>query len=53
MKAVICHLPRNTPAEYTSDGLVSHGFDVISVKLMTVTHQSPSDGSTNINLPLS
>jgi hypothetical protein len=32
IKAVIRHLPHNTPAEDISDGLVSLGFDVISVK---------------------
>jgi hypothetical protein len=51
MKAVIRHLPHNTPAEDISDGLVSLGFDIISVKQMTATHRSPSDGSTTINLP--
>jgi hypothetical protein len=51
MKAVIRHLPHNTPAEDIYDGLVSLGFDVISVKKMTVTRRSPSDGSTIINLP--
>jgi hypothetical protein len=51
-KAVMRHLPHNTPAEYISDGLVSLGFHVISVKQMTATCQSPSYGSTTINLPL-
>jgi hypothetical protein len=32
MKAVIRHLPHNTPAEDITDGLVSLGFDIISVK---------------------
>jgi hypothetical protein len=32
IKAVIRHLPLNTPAEDISDGLVNVGFDVISVK---------------------
>jgi hypothetical protein len=52
MKAVICHLPHNTPAEDISDELVSLGFHVISVKQMTATRWSPSEGSTTINLPL-
>jgi hypothetical protein len=52
MKAVIRHLPHNTPAEDIYDGLVSHGFDVISVKQITATHQSPTEGSKTINLPL-
>jgi hypothetical protein len=34
------------------DGLVSLGFDVISVEQVTATRQSPSEGSTIINLPL-
>jgi hypothetical protein len=37
IKAVISHLPHNTPAEDISDGLVSIGFDVVSVKQMTAT----------------
>jgi hypothetical protein len=37
VKAVIRHLPHNTTAEDISDGLVSLGFGVISVKKMTVT----------------
>jgi hypothetical protein len=52
MKAVIRHLPQSTPAEDISDGLVSPGFDVISVKQMIATRRSLSDGSTTINLPL-
>jgi hypothetical protein len=32
MKAVIRHLPHDTPAEDISDRLVSLGFDVVSVK---------------------
>jgi hypothetical protein len=31
IKAVICHLPHNTPAEDISDGLVSLDFDVVRV----------------------
>jgi hypothetical protein len=50
MKAVIRHLPHNTSAEDISDGLVSLGFYVISVKQMTATRRSPSDGSITINL---
>jgi hypothetical protein len=52
MKAVIRHLPHNTPAEDISDGLVSLGFDVITVKQMTATHRSLPDGPKTINLPL-
>jgi hypothetical protein len=50
MKAVIRHLPHNTPAEDISDGLVSLGFDVISVKQMTATRRSPPEGSKTIDL---
>jgi hypothetical protein len=53
MKAVISHLPHNSPAEDISDGVVSLGFDVISVKQMTATRRSPSEGTTVINLPVS
>jgi hypothetical protein len=52
MKAVIRHLPHNTHAEDISDGLLSLGFDVISVKQMTATRRSPYDGPTTINPPL-
>jgi hypothetical protein len=52
MKAVIRHLPHNTPADDISDGLVNLGFDVMSVKQMTATRRSSSDGSAIINLPL-
>jgi hypothetical protein len=51
IKAVIRHLPENTPAEDISDGLVSLGFDVISVKQMTTSRRTP-EGTNNINLPL-
>jgi hypothetical protein len=50
MEAVVHHLPHNTLAEDISDGLVSLEFDVTSVKQMTVTRRSPSDGSTTVNL---
>jgi hypothetical protein len=51
IKAVICHLPPNTPAEDISDILVNLGFDVISVKQMRTTRRSPSEGTTTRNLP--
>jgi hypothetical protein len=41
IKAVIRYLPLITPAEDISDGLVSLCFDVIRVKQMTATCQSP------------
>jgi hypothetical protein len=34
IKAVVRHLPSNTPAQDISDGLVDLGFDIISVKQM-------------------
>jgi hypothetical protein len=52
IKAVIRHLPLNTPAEDISDGLVNLGFDIISVKQMSTTRRSSADGPNNINLPL-
>jgi hypothetical protein len=51
VKAVIRHLPSNTPAKDISDGLVDLGFDVISVKQMSSARRSP-DGSNPITLPL-
>jgi hypothetical protein len=51
IKAVIRHLPYTTPAEDISDGLVSLGFDVVSVKQMTSTRRSPPEESKVINLP--
>jgi hypothetical protein len=52
IKVVIRHLPINTPAEDISDGLVSLGFDVISVKQMTTTRRSSPDDPKTTNLPL-
>jgi hypothetical protein len=49
---VIRDLPQNTPAEDISDGVVSLGFDVVSVKQMTATRRSPPEESKTINLPL-
>jgi hypothetical protein len=46
------HLPLITLAEDISDGLVSLGFDVISVKQMTTTLHSPPKGTTTINITL-
>jgi hypothetical protein len=51
IKAVLRHLPSNTPAQDISDGLVDLGFDVISVKQMSSARWSP-DGSKPITLPL-
>jgi hypothetical protein len=52
IKAVIRHLPHNTPAKNISDGLVSLGFDVVSVKQMTTTRRSPPEESKVSSLPL-
>jgi hypothetical protein len=52
IKAVIRHLPQNNPTEDISDGLVSLCFDVVRVKQMTATRQSPPEESKIINLPL-
>jgi hypothetical protein len=51
-KAVIRHLPSNTPAQDVSDGLTDLGFDIISVKQMSGTRRSTSEGSVPRNLPL-
>jgi hypothetical protein len=52
IKAVIRHLPLNTPAEDISKGLMNLGFDIISVKQMSTTHRSPSQGTISKNLPI-
>jgi hypothetical protein len=52
IKAVIRHLPSNTPAQDISDGLVDLGFDIISVKQMSTNRRSPSEGALRKNLPL-
>jgi hypothetical protein len=50
VKAVLRHLPSNTPEQDISDGLVDLGIDVIGVKQMSSAHRSP-DGSKPITLP--
>jgi hypothetical protein len=52
IKPVTHHLHQNTPAEDISDGLVSLGFDVISVKQMTTTRRSHTEGASTSNIPL-
>jgi hypothetical protein len=52
IKAVIRHLPLSTPAEDILDGLVSLGFDVISVKQMSSTRRPSAEGTSVVNLPL-
>jgi hypothetical protein len=51
IKAVI-HLPFITPEEGISDGLVNLGFDVISLKQMSVSRRSPAEGTTTVKNPL-
>jgi hypothetical protein len=50
VKAVIRHLPSDTPAEDISNGLQELGFRVLSVRQMTTNHRS-SEGQTQ-KLPL-
>jgi hypothetical protein len=52
IQAVIRQLPINTPAEDISDGLVSLGFDVVSVKQMISTRRSSPEDPNISNLPL-
>jgi hypothetical protein len=52
IKAVIQQLAVSAPAEDISDGLVSLGFDVTSVKQMSTTRRSPTEGKTTGNIPL-
>jgi hypothetical protein len=40
MKAVIRHLPGNTPVEEIYEGLLEPGFHIISVKQMSITRRS-------------
>jgi hypothetical protein len=51
-KAVIRHLPMNTPAEDISEGLMELGFDIINVKQVTSTRRSQSKETPTKNLPL-
>jgi hypothetical protein len=51
IKAVIRHLPSNTPAEDISDGLMELRYDVISVKQMTSSRRSLGEGTPAL-LPL-
>jgi hypothetical protein len=52
LKAVIRHLPMNTPAEDISEGLMELGFDIVSVKQMTTTRRSQSEETPTKALPL-
>jgi hypothetical protein len=51
VKAVLRHLPSNTPPQDISDGLVDLGFVIVSVKQMSSARRSP-DGSKPATLPL-
>jgi hypothetical protein len=52
IKAVIRHLPPDTPAEHISNGLEDLGFNVINVRQMTATRLA-SNGQTHVKtLPL-
>jgi hypothetical protein len=52
IKAVIRHLPSNTPDQDICDGLTVLGFDIIIVKQRSGTRRSPSQGTLPRNLPL-
>jgi hypothetical protein len=47
IKAVICHLPPDTPAEVISNGLEDLGFNVISVRQRTANRAAPN-GQTHV-----
>jgi hypothetical protein len=51
INAMIRHLPHNTPAEDITDGLVSLGFDVVTVKQIITTRRCLPEESKIINLP--
>jgi hypothetical protein len=52
IKAVIRHLPHDTPAKDISDDLVSLGFDVVGIEQMTAALRSPPEEPKVINLPI-
>jgi hypothetical protein len=45
IKAVVRHLPSDTPAQDISDGLVDLVFDIISVRQMSAGRRSTSEGT--------
>jgi hypothetical protein len=51
VKAVIRHLPINTPAEDISNSLQDLGYSELSVKQMTASRPSPGGGNYTLNLP--
>jgi hypothetical protein len=52
IKAVIRHLPIDTPAEDIANELLAMGYKVHNVKQMTTTHQQPAGGRLTQALPL-
>jgi hypothetical protein len=52
IKAVLRHLPANTPAQNISEGLVYLGFDITSVKQMSTNRRSTSEKSVPQQLHL-
>jgi hypothetical protein len=52
IKAVICHLPSDIPAEDISQELTALGYNVISVRQMTVSRSLPQGGSQAVNISL-
>jgi hypothetical protein len=43
--------PYEHPAQDISDGLMDLGFDIVSIKQMSTTCRSPSEGTLTKNLP--
>jgi hypothetical protein len=52
IKAIIRHLPSDTPAEDISQELTALGFSVISVRQMTVSRSQPQGGTRFVNIAL-
>jgi hypothetical protein len=52
LKAVIRHLPSDTPAEDISKGLEELGFGTVSVKQLTAMRPSPKEGNQQVTLQL-
>jgi hypothetical protein len=52
IKAILRHLPKDTPAQDISDGLTDASFDIISVQQKTSTRRSTAEGTVNRNLHL-
>jgi hypothetical protein len=51
-KAIIRHLPGDTPAKDISDEILALGFNVTSVRLMTATQPEAEGGLQTHNIPL-